>query len=302
MNPSTPAPLRNQNRFGLAWTKVPKIFPPHRLLLVLYCLLVGFSNAPASAATGLTMAWTNNILTITGPDMPGERVEVWYLEAFCRTGSTKRNWSQTTIPHKTELISAQKDGKRLQLRTRVEPDVEVQHTLQAGEDDVEFRLSLKNHGSQFADVDWFQPCIRVGRFTGRDQKTYVPRSFIFTERGLTTLDQTKRTEEAIYRGGQVYVPAGINLEDVNPRPISPEKPVNGLIGCFSSDGKYLLATAWDHTQELFQGVIICIHNDPRVGGLQAGETKTLRGKLYFLKNDPKLLLERYEQDFPRVRP
>ena len=38
------------------------------------------------------------------------------------------------------------------------------------------------------------------------------------------------SEEARYRGGQVYVPEGIDRADVNPRPLSPDVPVNGLIG------------------------------------------------------------------------
>ncbi|MBM3836881.1 MAG: hypothetical protein FJ398_02760 [Verrucomicrobia bacterium] len=277
----------------------PKILS--RLILALLSL-AGLDTANLHAASGLTMGWTNNMLTVTGPEIPGGKIDTWYLEAFCRTGSTKRDWRQTTIPQKSELISADADGKRLRLRTKVEPSVEVLHEIRAGADDVTFDLTLKNSGDQFVDVDWFQPCMRVDRFTGLKQSNYFARCFIFTDRGLTTLDKTRRTEEAIYRGGQVYVPAGINLDDVNPRPISPEKPVNGLIGCFSADGKYLLATAWDHTQELFQGVIVCIHNDPRVGGLKAGKTKKLRGKLYFMKNDPAELLKRYQRDFPTRNP
>jgi hypothetical protein len=195
------------------------------------------------------------------------------------------------------LISASADGRRLELRTRVEPAVEMRHVLTAGKDDVDFRLRVENHGPAFADAQWFQPCMRVDRFTGRKQSNYVDRCFIFTERGLTMLDHTRRTEEAIYRGGQVYVPAGINHDDVNPRPISPDVPVNGLIGCVSADGQWLLATAFDQTQELFQGVIVCVHNDPRLGGLKPGEVKELHGKLYFLKNDPAALLKRYERDF-----
>src|SRR5262249_3127021 len=149
------------------------------------------------------------------------------------------------------------------------------------------------------DVQWFQPCMRVDRFTGGNQSNYITKSFIFTERGLTRLDKTRRTEEAIYRGGQVYVPRGIPLDDVNPPPISPDPPVNDLIGCVSADNGNLLAMAWDQTQELFQGVIVCLHNDPRVGGLKAGETKKLHGKIYLLKNDPELLLKRYLRDFSR---
>jgi hypothetical protein len=266
-----------------------------RWMICLVTFLAGLMRP--QAADGLSIAWTNNMLTVIGTDLPGGKLDTWYLEAFCRTGSTKRDWRQTTIPHKTELISADKLGKRLQLRTRVEPNIEVTHDIRAGRDEVEFRLTLKNRGKQFVDVDWFQPCIRVDRFTGLKQSNYIARCFIFTERGLATLDKTQRTEDALYRGGQVYVPRGIDLNDVNPRPISPEQPVNGLIGCFSADGKYLIATAWDHTQELFQGVIVCVHNDPRIGGLKPGETKKLRGKLYFLKNDTAALLKRYRRDF-----
>ena len=260
-------------------------------------LLAGICSLTAASTAGLTLAWTNNMLSISGPEIPGGKVDIWYLEAFCRSGSTHRDWHQTTIPHKTELVSADNNGKRLRLRTVVEPDIEVLHDIRAGKDDVDFRLTLKNNGKQFADVQWFQPCMRVGRFTGRNQTNYITKSFIFTGRGLTVLDKTQRSEEAIYHGGQVYVPKGINLEDVNPRPISPDQPVNGLIGCFSADDRYLLAMAWDKTQELFQGAIVCLHNDPRVGGLNAGETKRLRGKIYFMKNDPAALLRRYHRDF-----
>lgn len=248
---------------------------------------------------GLAVSWTNNLLTISGPNLPGGKLEIWYLEAFCRSGAHARDWNQTVIPHKTELVSADQKGKRLQLRTRVEPEVEVLHDIRAGKDEVDFRLTLKNKGSQFADVQWFQPCLRAGGFTGLKQQDYHQRCFIFTERGLTTLDKTRRTEEARYRGGQVYLPREIAFDEANPRPVSPDQPVNGLIGCFSADNQRLLAMAWDQTHELFQGVIVCLHNDPHVGGLKPGETKKLRGKVYLLPNDPAALLRRYRRDFPK---
>jgi len=266
----------------------------------LHFLLLGVLGAfSGQGAEHMTVGWTNNMLTIRAPRLPGDKVEIWYLEAFCRSGSTHRDWSQTTIPQKTELLEADKAGRHLRLRTRVEPAVEVRHEIRAGAEEVDFRLELENKGAEDVDVQWFQPCMRVGRFTGLKQNDYIKKSFIFTASGLTLLDRSHRTEEALYRGGQVYVPAGINLEDVNPRPISPDQPVNGLIGCFSADGKSLLAMAWDQTQELFQGVIVCLHNDPHVGGLRAGETKKLRGKVYWLPNDPAALLARYRRDFRR---
>jgi hypothetical protein len=237
------------------------------------------------------------MLRVSGPQVPGGYIETWYLEAFCRSGSTDRDWNKTTIPHKTELLSAAPN--RLTLRTRVEPSVMVEHEIVAREDEVEFRLSARNEGDSFVDVQWFQPCTRVDRFTGGNQQNYIEKSFIFTGEGLKFLHQMPRAEEAFYRGGQVYVPKGVPLADVNPRPISKVQPANGLIGCVSKDGKKLFATAWDSTQELFQGVIVCLHNDPRIGGLKPGEKKELRGKMYLLENDAAALLARYRRDFAR---
>lgn len=184
------------------------------------------------------------------------------------------------------------------MECEVEPRVRVSHEIVAGTDSVRFDLVLSNLEKEPVDIEWAQPCIRVGRFTGLGQGDYIRRCFIFTESGLETLDRTERSEEALYRGGQVYVPWNVDRKDVNPRPLSPEKLANGLIGCFSADESLLLATAWDQTQELFQGVITCVHSDFRIGGLEPGQTKKVIGKVYLLENDPEALLERYRQDFP----
>ena len=248
------------------------------------------------AAEPLTIGWEKNILTIRGHTIPGEKVEVWYLEAFCRRGSTDRDWSETTLPHETKLIRS--DEREIILHTSVEGGIEIEHRIVAGEDDVTFDVRLINKGERFVDADWAQPCMRVGEFTGRGQDDYFEKCFIFTEKGLVRMHRTHRETKARYVPGQVYVPAGIDLNDVNPRPLSKTKPVNGLVGCFSADESKILAMAWDHTQELFQGVIICIHNDFRIGGLKPGETKRLRGKIYILPNDVPALLKRYQRDFP----
>jgi hypothetical protein len=244
----------------------------------------------------LHLHWKDNILTISGKDLPGGKMDILYIEAFCKTGSTNREWNETTIPHKTTALL--EEDNHIQLKSTVHPNVEVIHDILSHKDAVEFNLTLHNKGDKTIDLDWFQPCIRVDQFTNRKQENYIDKCFIFTKQGLTTLDKTRRTEEGFYKGGQTYVPAGINLKDVNPRPISPDQPSKGLIGCFSGDNKYIMATAWDHYQELFQGIFVCIHSDPRVGGLKPGEVKKLRGKIYYVKNNLVKLLRRYHHDFP----
>lgn len=267
-----------------------------RFILLLASLAALALSELSPCAGDLTLSWTNNLLRIRGPQVSGEYVEIWYLEAFCRSGSTHQDWNKTTIPHVTELISA--SPRELRLRTRVDPLVVLEHQITAREDEVEFRVLARNKGEAAADVQWFQPCMRVDRFTGLKQTNYYEKSFIFTANGLQLLSALPRNEEAIYHGGQVYVPAGIPLEDVNPRPISTVRPVNGLIGCFSADGRQILAMAWDQPQELFQGVIVCLHNDPRIGGLKPGEERSLRGKVYLAPNFVDGLLDRYRRDFP----
>ncbi|MCG3197142.1 MAG: hypothetical protein GHCLOJNM_01626 [bacterium] len=242
--------------------------------------------------------WKDNMLTLRSPRIPDGAVEVWYLEAFCRKGSTDRDWKETVIPHSTRRLFESETGGEIRLESRVEPSVAVSHRICPAQDGVEFHLEIRNEGTEPADVEWAQPCIRVGDFTGHGQADYHARCFIFTDKGLTTLDDTHRAVEARYRGGQVYVPKGIDLRDVNPRPISSDVPASGLIGCYSSDGASILATAWSDTQELFQGVIVCIHSDFRIGGLGAGELKTLFGKVYLMENQPEALQARFMRDFP----
>lgn len=258
-------------------------------------------EAGSKKSNSLRIFWKDNLLTISDDTLSGKKIEILYLEAFCKTNSTNQNWEETTIPHKTELVFADEKNTHIKLRTLVEPDIKVTHDIRVKKDEVAFNLVLQNKGKKRRDIEWFQPCIHVDNFTNRNQENYTSRCFIFTKSGLTTLNKTQHTEEAIYKGGQVYAPQGINLNDVNPRPLSPDKPINGLIGCFSDDDKYLMATAWDNYQELFQGIFVCIHSDPRIGGLKAGEVKKVSGKIYFLKNDPEKLLQRYHRDFSKTK-
>lgn len=261
-------------------------------------LLVSCAGAPPRTGAELRISWEKNYLTIHAPEVPGAQFRVLYLEAYCRSGSTDRNWRLTTIPHKTEMLP-DSDDRTLRLRCRVDGGVEVEHTITASKGEVAFELTAVNRGAEYVDAVWVQPCIqRLGAFTGADQQTYPAKSFIFVDGTLTFLDKAHRTEEAIYKGGQVYIPAGIDRKDANPRPHSPDVPSNGLIGCVSHDGKWIMATAWEPTQELFQGVIVCLHSDFRLGGLKPGETKRARGRIYVLENDVDALLRRYRADFP----
>lgn len=266
-----------------------------------FCLLTFAAASRAEEAvpkdSGLTIKWAENILIVDGPKMPGP-LRVLYLEAYCRPGSTDREWAKTVIGHKTTLLEASPDGKKIKLRCNVKDGVVVEHEITAGKDEVDFKLTASNPTDTVSEAQWVQPCIQAAKFTGATQQTYLPQCFIFLDGKLARLPTQPWATQARYVPGQVWCPKHVDRKDVNPRPLSSLVPSNGLIGVFSADEKMLMATAWEPYQELFQGVICCVHSDFRVGGLKPGESKTLRGKIYVLEADTAALLKRYEKDFP----
>lgn len=257
------------------------------------------------AEPSLTLAREGNFLVIRGAQLPGGEIRINYLEAYCRAGSTDADWvKHTVIKHKSELVSLSDDARVMKLRDTLEDGVTVDHTITAGPDDVDFQLVAHNPGATRSEAHWAQPCVRLSKFLGMDEKTagsaedYLPKSFIFIDGKLSRMPTPQWATKARYVPGQVWCPANVPRTDVNPRPLNPLVPSNGLIGCFSGDDKMIYATAWEPYQELFQGVIRCLHADFRLGGLQPGETKNIRGKIYLVPNDVEALLGRYQKDFP----
>lgn len=269
-----------------------------RLITACCTSVLALAASATAAESGLRISWAENILTIRGDRVPGGEVKVWYLEAYCRPGSTDRDWHETTIGHRTELLSASEDGKHLRLRCTLADGVIVTHDIRAEKDAVDFRLTATNPTDRESQAHWAQPCIRVDKFTGRTQEDYLQKSFIFLDGRLTRMPTPHWAMKARYVPGQVWAPRHVDRNDVNPRPLSDLVPSNGLIGCFSADETMILATAWEPYQELFQGVIVCVHSDFRIGGLEPGETKRIRGKIYITDADVDALLRRYERDFP----
>jgi len=262
-------------------------------------------SARAADPAGLSIAWEKNYLTIKGA-FPGQELRILYLEAYCRPGSTDRDWKETVIPHTTEQLAA--DGRTIKLRDKLADGVIVEHTLTASADEVDFRLVANNPTTKPSEAHWAQPCVRVDKFTGTtnaDARTLVPayarKCFLFLDGKLTRMPTEPWADQARYTPGQVYCPKDVDRNDINPRPLSKLVPSNGLCGCFSADEKQIMAVAWEPYQEIFQGVIACIHSDFRLGGLAPGETKKIRGKLYIVPADVDKLRARYERDFPEQK-
>lgn len=255
------------------------------------------------SAQDLKITWEKNILMVRG-DFPGKEIEINYLEAYCRPGSTDRDWSETVIPHKTEKTFDSRDGREIQLRDRLADGVEAKHVIKSGKDFVSFEIEIQNPTEVESAAHWAQPCIRIDKFTGFDRADsrllkppYIEKCFLFVDDKLTRLPTTPWAEKARYVPGQVYCPKEVDRNDVNPRPLSSVIPSSSLCGCFSSDDSMIFAVAFEPCQEIFQGVITCFHNDFRVGGLKPGETKNIKGMIYIIPASESTLRKRFAADF-----
>ena len=207
----------------------------------------------------MTITWKDNYLNIASKTIPGGSMEVLYLEAYCRPGSTDRDWDKTVIGHRTELVEVRPDRKEIKLRDRLDDGVVVDHTITAGKDEVEFLLVVHNPTDKRSEAHWAQPCIRVDKFTGTnrsDARTLIPqytrKCFLFLDGSLTRMPTEPWATKARYTPGQVYCPAQVDRDDINPRPLSELVPSSGLAGCFSADESQIMAVAWEPYQEVFR--------------------------------------------------
>ena len=270
------------------------------LLMASSAAIATAEEKPAATIKGIE--WEKNFLTVRG-NFPGDEIKIHYLEAYCRPGSTDRDWGQTVIPHTAERLESTSKNE-IRLRDTLSDGVTVDHVITATDDAVTFELTARNSTQERSQAHWAQPCMRVDRFTGADPADarslvpeYVKKCFLFVDGQAVRLPTKPWAEKARYVPGQVYCPKHVDRNDVNPRPLSELVPSSSLCGCYSADEKLILAVAWEPYQEIFQGVITCMHNDFRLGGLKPGESKQIRGKLYVVPADMPKLVKRFEYDF-----
>ncbi|MCG8586956.1 MAG: hypothetical protein MI757_19805, partial [Pirellulales bacterium] len=218
-----------------------------KTLLAIGLALVINSTVTAADKRTLALERDGHWLVIHAPHISGKAIRINYLEAYCRAGSTDADWvKHTVIAHKSELLSVSDDKKTVRLRDTIADGVVVQHTITAGDDEVDFRLVAHNPTKKRGKAHWAQPCIRLAAFTGfdprgKDINDYLPKCFVFLDGKLARMPTRDWSRKARYTPGQVWCPKGVPRTDVNPRPLSKNITSNGLIGAFSADDKYIFA-------------------------------------------------------------
>ena len=224
-------------------------------------------------------------------------IKIWFVELYMRSGSHD-NYPGGVIPHTTRMIDVGAGGSWMRLRCDLQDGVVVMHRIACRGDCIEIQSEASNPTDRVSGVAWGAPCVIVENFTGCDSSNYLNKCFIFLEERLERMPVHPWAVDAIETPGQVWCPASVGRADVEPHPLSELVPSNGLIGCFSKDEKHVCAIAWQPYQNLFQGIITCLHADFGINGLEAGESKKIRGVIYLTEADIPGLLQRYRQEFP----
>jgi len=81
-------------------------------------------------------------------------------------------------------------------------------------------------------------------------------------------------------------------------PLNQTNAVGGLIIRESNDNKWVCGIAWeDFLSAQGHNPWQCMHLSVRVGPLAAGESKSIRGKIYLMKGSKEDILSRYREDF-----
>jgi len=273
--------------------------------------MVVTAQNPDPAVLPTLGVWQDGKLTLVAasfPNVPDFTCDAWCYES------------------EVDVLGARPlEGGRLELRHRVRqsPQVLLVTTVTPEPGAVEFAarvtLDADTPGELPQDVLTPNLCWQVRRAPGFCSAPdpfpeFVKRCFIFTERGLTFLDQTTRrpipcrTADDPYNYPpwvQMYVGTWQDVPTVTPEfwaDYSPDRYTTQVIGVVSRDGQYLAAMANDSAPLMCQAWHDCLHNNPL--WLPAGappEERAWRLRVYAMANDPQALLDRVAEDFPQAR-
>ena len=191
------------------------------------------------------------------------------------------------------------DSRELSANCQVPGKGAFSLTLSAEEDFLDIELTLRHDlVPKTGETDWcFCVVARESPSFSDEERT---RTYLYDGEKLSTFSELLRTPERIelfqVSHGNDFISQGHAMF-----PVNPVKAKASVTIVESPDGKHVAALGFERSYEIFGDAKgnKCFHADPYLGPFtQAGEERTMRGRLYVMAGTAADAFERFKRDFP----
>ncbi|HOE12233.1 MAG TPA: sialidase family protein [bacterium] len=250
------------------------------------------------------------MVSMTFPNVPGFQCDAW-----CYESAVDFLDARAIAEGAVEVRHRDQNNPQALILTTITPKPGAVH--------IEARLALDRDGYPDSTLPGTPPGLNLcwqlrhapGFASAPDPyPEFIRRCFIFTDRGPTFLLDTERTKIPVQKPEheynnppwvQMYVKSSRAIPVTPPNSwagYSPDRYLTPVIGAVSRDGRYLAALANDSADTMCQAWHDCMHNNPKwLPEKVPMEEQRWRLAIYAMENDPKALLEKVAQDFPKER-
>lgn len=271
-----------------------------RVLLV--AVLAHFAAAASADVTPRLFEWERGF-GVRVPSEPAAEMFLWIYEWNMFEAMTAGQHTKGTYELPRRLAA---DGSEA-----IVDAPQFRLTLRAVADGAELTLRVTNRSTHaWPEMAGIIPCWNPGQVPGTNSsmpKPLNPRfadpwrrnTYYVSAGGLTPLDSRAIHFNAALRAAADRSAEGGRFAWSNKWPTSDANATAGLIVRESEDGRWVTGVAWeDFVSVQGHNPWYCMHNCVRVGPLEPGQSRTVRGRLYLFPGNKEACLERFRRDFP----
>jgi hypothetical protein len=266
-------------------------------------VLAAVAAASPAAVTPQLFEWERGF----GLRVPGEPVAEMFLWIY--------EWNMFEAMSAGQHTKGTYDLPRRLAADGTEAMVDAPHlqlTLRPVADGAELTLRVTNRTTHtWPEMAGVIPCWNPGQVPGTNSSMPKPLNSKFADPwrrntyyvsagGLTPLDSRALHFNAALSAAAEQASEGGRFAWSNKWPTSGENATAGLLIRESEDGRWVTGIAWeDFVAVQGHNPWYCLHNCVRVGPLQPGESRTVRGRLYLFQGTKDDCLASFQRDFPR---
>jgi len=263
-------------------------------MLAVFC--VRFAPGEEPAVNTRLSEWSRGV-SVDSVDRPDMRMYLWFYEWHIFGAMRPEQHSRGAWDNKIKI-----SGDRL-IATIESSNPGVSLKMKAVPDGSELLLTVTNR----SEHDWPElaamiACFNPGPEETRNQQFANEKTWFLAADGLQPLAQ--EAPRAIHYNHSLRTKIYKQADDQGRYvwsekwPASKQDAAAGLIIRESGDGRWATGIAWERfLSAQAHNPWECMHLSIHVGPLKKGETRHVRGRIYFLPGDKETLLKRYQQDF-----